>query len=149
MKVIFLDIDGVLNSRGTATLEKTYIDRLKRIIDETGALLVLTSSWKDMIYHPDIYGDFEKKQLDTLMNKSGLKFAGVTPDINEEKREIEIMQWLGERIGRIESFVIIDDLPYKFDEKFPNKFVRTGGYLGGGISDKNVEDAIKILNGEG
>ncbi len=31
MKVIFLDIDGVLNSKGTSTLDDTYISRLKEI----------------------------------------------------------------------------------------------------------------------
>ena len=48
----------------------------------------------------------------------------------------------------MESFVILDDLPYKFKEYFPNNFVKTGGYLLGGLSEENVEEAVRILNKE-
>lgn len=146
MKVIFLDIDGVLNSKGTASLDNTYIDRLRQLVKETDAKIVLSSSWKDIIYNPDDYNESDKSMLDRLMNKEGLPFIGVLPDINEDKREAEITEWLNDHKGRVESFVILDDLPYRFIEVFPMNFVRTGGYLFGGLSDKNVEDAIEILN---
>ena len=54
MKVIFLDIDGVLNCGTTTELTKTgdrfvenkFIERLKKIVDETGAKVVLSSDWR-------------------------------------------------------------------------------------------------------
>lgn len=76
MKVIFLDIDGVLNSKGTSTLDDTYISRLKEIVKATDAKIVLSSSWKDVIYNPETYNDTDRKMLDTLMNMDGLPFAG-------------------------------------------------------------------------
>lgn len=148
MKVIFLDIDGVLNSKGTSTLDDTYISRLKEIVKATDAKIVLSSSWKDVIYNPETYNDTDRKMLDTLMNMDGLPFAGVLPDINEDKRELEISEWLRDRKGKVESFVILDDLPYKFKEYFPNNFIKTGGYLLGGLSEENVKEAIRILNKE-
>ncbi len=54
MKIIFLDIDGVLNSRqydaerGTAegNIDVSRLLLLKQLIDQTGAKIVLTSSWR-------------------------------------------------------------------------------------------------------
>ncbi len=49
-KVIFLDIDGVLNDDHSSTLENCLFDelleRFKRIVDATGAVVVLISSWR-------------------------------------------------------------------------------------------------------
>ena len=54
MKVIFLDVDGVLNCNKSKSrcnlcvgIDADKIKRLKEIIDETGAYIVLTSTWKD------------------------------------------------------------------------------------------------------
>ena len=57
MKVIFLDIDGVLNSEQTIVQEmkntgkfsrfsKSLVDEFNRIIFETDAKIVLSSSWR-------------------------------------------------------------------------------------------------------
>ena len=52
MKIIFLDIDGVLNviSQGHdeygAIFHQHFIDNLKTIIDETEAKIVISSSWR-------------------------------------------------------------------------------------------------------
>ena len=54
MKVIFLDIDGVLNYATTAArapcgcigIAEPAVRNLKKIIDATGAKIVLTSTWK-------------------------------------------------------------------------------------------------------
>ena len=56
MKVIFLDIDGVLNSEEyyesfpdgefIPPIDPVCVERLKRIVDRTGAKLILSSSWR-------------------------------------------------------------------------------------------------------
>ena len=54
MKVIFLDIDGVLNNEysktrapsGVIGIDGDKVKRLRKIVESTGAKLVLTSSWK-------------------------------------------------------------------------------------------------------
>lgn len=54
MKAIFADVDGVLNEDSTPTRTKNslvFIDsdkllRLKRIVDATGAKIVLSSTWR-------------------------------------------------------------------------------------------------------
>lgn len=52
MKIIFLDIDGVLNvipqgrDEYGATFHQHFIDNLKLIIDQTDAKIVVSSSWR-------------------------------------------------------------------------------------------------------
>ena len=54
MKIIFLDIDGVLNYRGCKSkspsgcygIEQDKVKLLKNIVEQTNAKLVLTSTWK-------------------------------------------------------------------------------------------------------
>ena len=55
MKVIFLDVDGVLNSQQLfekceddqlISVDEDNIKNLKTIVDATGAKIVLSSSWR-------------------------------------------------------------------------------------------------------
>lgn len=50
-KVIFLDIDGVLNNEGVCLESGIYIDefrveRLAKIVSKSGACIILTSAWR-------------------------------------------------------------------------------------------------------
>jgi len=76
MKVIFLDIDGVLNSKNTPNprklpyiVDSRLLARFKRLLDRTGAKVVLSSTWR---YDPA--GLFSAKRW-------GIPFIGVTPDL--------------------------------------------------------------------
>ncbi len=89
MKVIFLDIDGVLNTHESATtlretfvergdsivgfnkFDKRCVERLNRITDATGAKIVISSSWRHMCVI--------NKTTDLLFQH--LKNEGVTGDI--------------------------------------------------------------------
>jgi hypothetical protein len=53
MKVIFLDIDGVLNTPATPrpitdsrTVDPVLLDRLNTLLQETHSVVVLTSTWR-------------------------------------------------------------------------------------------------------
>ena len=173
MKVIFLDIDGVLNTSETfrrrrINYEKTKkwdleidlhrVARLKYIINMTGAKVVLSSSWR-------LFGDFKNgefitksnqlKQLLEIFSSFGISIYDVTPHIDYgSNREEEIKKWL---MGKdIESFVIIDD-ETSFLMEFCNKelvktsFLKDGVMLENmddcaGLCDEHVNKAIAILN---
>jgi hypothetical protein len=76
MKVVFLDIDGVLNCSKTNNprklpyvIDPKLLKRLKRLLRRTGAKVVLSSTWR---YDPA--GLFSAKH-------QGIPFIGFTPDM--------------------------------------------------------------------
>ena len=147
MKLVFLDIDGVLNFRCTSVLHTPCLNEIQRIARETGAKFVLSSSWKEVLLSESA-SEFDKRILHTLMHDSGLDFLGVTPMDPEDldRRALEIQEWLRSFDGIVDAFVILDDLDYDFDELFPGCFVKTAGYFGAGLTKEHADNAIRILN---
>ena len=161
MKIVFLDIDGVLNSmnyfdsipRGVLyqEIDKTKVELLKQIIDQTQAEIVLSSTWrglKDM-------GEMNQPHpmytyLVETLAKYGLSIMSHTPIVGE-KRPLEIYTWLNSRADTIEAFVILDDdWSYKAYKKYglESHLIKTSFYgEKGGLQPEDVEQAIKILNG--
>lgn len=151
MKVIFLDIDGVLNSdeyvekvkksdiqgiERDIDIEKVKL--LKRAIDETGAKVVLSSSWR---YTKNA------RYLKELLANYGIRVDS-TPYI-QEKRGLEIKKWLSEN-QEVEDFLIIDDEIFdSFDEELMKKLVKilngNGRSLGEGLLPKDVNEIIERL----
>ena len=103
MKVIFLDIDGVLNCKETPNprkfpyvVDKRLLARFRRLIERTGAKVVLSSTWR---YDPA--GVFSAKHW-------GIPFMDLTPDLPKRPRRDEILAWL-KKHPRVTRFVVIDD----------------------------------------
>jgi HAD domain in Swiss Army Knife RNA repair proteins len=137
MKVIFLDIDGVLNCKSTPNPRKfPYIvdlgllERFKGLIDRAGAQVVLLSTWRH-----DPAGLFSAKHL-------GVPFADVIPDMPECPRRDEVLAWLADH-PEVTRFAIIDDQDDELDE-LPvfQPSSKTG------ITDEIVRGAAAYLNGE-
>lgn len=161
--VILLDVDGVLNNIETAVTFNGYpfvdgylINRLKKIIDETGAVVVLISTWNRGYWHKEYEEEF--KALYEELSKYRVFIYGCTkfiydrqfPDIEED-----LFEWLNENSDIINQFVIIDDdiSHYKFStteivEKSPlfNHLVIPNSNFG--LSEEDVLNAISILKGE-
>src|SRR5437588_1068675 len=103
MKVIFLDIDGVLNCTNTPNSRKfpyivdpKLLKRFKRLLRRTRAKVVLSSTWR---YDPA--GIFSAKRY-------GIPFIDVIPDLPHEPRRKEILQWLQEH-PEVTRYIVIDD----------------------------------------
>ena len=157
LKLLFLDIDGVLNS--STTKEKinfhTGIDDeklllLKKIIDKTDANIILTSSWKlNWFYDP---GDKVKQDdftnyLDEKMNKYGL-FPVDKTEGNSFFRGAEIIEYLRvlKKCGfGFNKFVILDDNIFDFIETKLDKYLVKVDYKTG-LTYDNVIEAIKKLS---
>lgn len=117
MKVLFLDIDGVLNSeqfirhrllKGDPYQHKDMdpyaVSNLQFIAHHVKDLkIIISSTWR--VLHP-------LEEIKEMMTKSGFDSSeliiGCTPDGRRGPRGAEIDQWLKENPGT-ESFVIIDD----------------------------------------
>ena len=138
MKVIFLDIDGVLNCRTTQEViwrdngkegfhgvEDGKIKLLKKIVRKTGAVIVLHSSWRlnkdeSVFHHYSFFDDLDDEEFDLSPKKSiykylrkhlsanRLKIYDSTPFIGHWSRPKEIHVWLKAH-SEVTNYVILDD----------------------------------------
>lgn len=154
MKVVFLDIDGVINTDRIARYRKNHdidemvfdeeaMNNLQQIVTNTGSKIVISSTWR---IHYNTTTPLWVALVDNL-EKYGLEqfIVGITPveDGNpfSKPRRIEIKEWLDEH-PEVDTFVILDD-EWDMGELTPH-FVRCAGSIG--ISSANCEEAIAILN---
>lgn len=148
MKAIFLDMDGVLVTMRSHLAAKEdgfmrHIDLvgcklLERLCRETGAKIVLSSTWR---LH------FDKPAMSMILCNGG--FSRVpwheqwrTPQLLNRPRGHEIASWLED--NPVEKFVIIDDDPDMTEAQKPF-FVQTNG--NNGILYDDYLSAKSILGG--
>ena len=169
-KVIFLDVDGVLNSSRTLyediSLEDDLISNLKELVDKTGAKIILSSSWR-----------LSTEAVATLMDrldKFGLAISGMTCDGVDldwlekyefdatkkyldtkfdwdENRQIkithdrgaEIFKWLHDHDDC--AYVILDDEIEDIKPYFSESVIVKTSYKTG-LTKEDVKKAIQILN---
>jgi len=136
VKIIFLDIDGVLNTwnPNDFNLHKDKIELLNQLIDKTNAKVVLSSDWR------------KKSSLEQINNK--LKLNGFKHNLFDqtpvlESRKNEIILYLFMLKENPESIVILDDIPADdFGDLLPY-VVNTHSMVG--LTQKNCELAELIL----
>jgi len=165
MKVIFLAIDGVLNSdvsfcknredgirKGFADLpHKMHVNELNRIIDRVKAEIVLSSSWRIIHSLPS---------MRIIFHICGVErdILDFTPRLPNKKRANEIQMWLNcwqdsNKAARflsygvvtdikIEDFVILDDDPNM--DHLTHKLIQTD--FKRGLDRKTADEAIRRLS---
>jgi hypothetical protein len=137
MRVIFLDIDGVLNCKKTPNprklpyvAEPQLVKRFVSLVERTGAQVVLSSTWR---YDPA--GLFSAKHW-------GIPFSDVIPDMPDHPRRDEILAWLNQH-SDVERYVVIDDEDDELDELplfQPSSSI--------GLSDEIVAGVVNYLSGQ-
>lgn len=159
MNIIFLDIDGVLNSTsGTTHNEKFGFDdklvsNLKFILDSVpDTKIVVSSSWRTLLYD-----EFQSKNIpwrEILVKKLGYSdsiLIGDTPYLisTENRRGNEIKQWLDEnRVKlKVDKFVILDDEICDITPIFPNNVVKIDRNVG--LQMPDAKSAIWTLTNFG
>ena len=148
MKVIFLDIDGVLNCststkryHGTPFVDDDKLKLLAEIVSKTDAKLVLSSTWRFGLLYPDSIFAGDVIALQKELYRFSLKLFSYTPRLPDKQRGDEIQAWLASHTG-VESFVILDDDSDMADIK--EYLVKTTWEHG--LQREHVEKAINILN---
>jgi hypothetical protein len=155
LKVIFLDIDGVLNSDAydrTRSPEEGNIDMerlplLREIVDATGAQIVLASTWREHWESDPALCDAEGRELHAAFAANGLAIFDKTPVVSGLLRPDEIRAWLCAH-GEVRDFVILDDFLFGWGADLSDRLVRTSPRIGRGLEARHVKAAIAILNGE-
>ena len=162
MKIIFLDVDGVLNSDRYMASQKfneeirgykdmwevinkvphTHLDPaaiklLNTLVEQSGAEVVLSSTWRLR---------FTLDEMNEMLASRGAKFTIVnkTPPARRFRsyRGEEVRDYLKSLEEQPESFVILDDI-----DQFPllkDNFVRTTER--DGLTETHVQKALDILN---
>lgn len=154
MKVIFLDVDGVLNSQDLfercgeelVPIDEENIRYLKEIVDATGAQIVLSSSWRyGWAKHSDGVQDWCRLLIDILAQYQ-MKIIDKTAYFSTGRREDEIKDWLKNCKEKIENFAIIDDGDYEWHRHGYDKNLVKTDFCTGGLREEHVQKAICILN---
>ena len=160
MKVIFLDFDGVLNhvkSKSRVTfedgiyvgLDKDKLRNLAKIVQETDAKIVLTTTWRDH-YEVGAYkqNDRVRKYVNNKFRDLGLKIYDKVREGKRFDRGKDVKAWLDEHPD-VTEYVAIDDedIGYMIEwDTFKNHFVKTL-WNGNGLTENCANAAIRILNG--
>lgn len=163
MNIIFLDIDGVLNSKsGTNLTEKFGLDdkliaNLKYIIDSVpDTKIVISSTWRSFEYD-EIHTSSEIPWRIVLTHTLGFTnisdiIIGDTPifmDNDKNRRGREIKRWIDENKikNRINQFVIIDDEISDIKKIFPNNILKIDSNVG--LTMNDAKSAIWTLTNFG
>ena len=164
-KIIFLDIDGVLNTErqhdrcvdeGVAYVDNfgyafdpIAVINLKKIIDDTGVDIVISSSWK-------FWGLSTMQKLWASRNLPG-KIIDVTPNTVSDEMLLEIdlsymelpagkgseiKEWLDIKGSEVTHYAILDDVPDMLPEQ-ESHFVQIDPRIG--ITKDDVNSVIAIL----
>ena len=144
MRVLFLDIDGVLNSTKTFIATGRYpftldepegfdwiaIKLLQRLCDSSGIQIVLSSTWR-MHYSPKEVGDFLGLPI---IDKTPVHFENWNEEMTiadfctRATRGKEIVAWLADH-PEVQHYCIIDDDSDMLESQLP-VFVKTDGAEG-------------------
>lgn len=144
-KLLFLDIDGVLNHvKGDAPIDTDCLRNLKKVVDATGAEIILISSWrlgwsKDDKSHQSDDADY----LDSRLAVVGLSVMDKA-SIHTGTRTYAVADWVMRTDAS--SFAILDDEGWQYqDGPLADHLVATE-YLNGGLTEELAERAIGLLN---
>lgn len=158
--LIFLDIDGVLNTHGPidpevlcAGIHPDKINRLNFVLRKTDARIVLSSAWRYLVHN----GCMTVKGVDWLLRSHGLigeRLIDITrkdtmifdpkaekPVPMDNERGAQIRDWLHNNRHQA-PYAVIDDLGIS---QAGHPFVMTDGAVG--LTSRDAKQAINLLFG--
>jgi len=168
MKIIFLDVDGVLNIHSPSyysaygmvnnPMERHLLIRLQNIIKETDAYIVLSSSWnldsfKDKIkelnfkYQDRVLGSTQYFYEKGTVPEERLIIQQGTGDKFMNFRGDQIQYWIDNTKHNVEKYVVIEDEIFDVKDIIPKENIVEVN-MNDGLSHQNYLDCIKILKGE-
>jgi hypothetical protein len=122
MRVLFLDVDGVLNGHDfiveaqSCTIRRECVTHLNRVLKATDARLVLSSAWRYMVLGGAMTLDGFGYLLRThgLIGPSGLIVGTTGFDAmpidprDRDERARQVSSWLAEH-GPVDAYAVVDD----------------------------------------
>lgn len=165
MKVLFLDIDGVLNCSFTFArrharwlesgnpvkegefafplghLDEELIANLNTIVEQTNCKIVISSSWRIAHTPQEIAG---------WLNEKGFKYpesiidrTGRAPmEERDNERGWEVQKWVED--NDVDQYCIVDDDSQDIRPMHPDNFVQTSGKVG--LTEEKASAIVSKLN---
>lgn len=147
--VVFTDLDGVLNTKPDPRLillEPALCQRMRRLLDASGATVVLTTPWRR--HHG--YIAHAMANFGVLREEGSSMPAELerTPRLADAKRkDLEILHWLRSRpAGDVRSWVALDTadlLRFPSADRLRGHTIRVRPDMG--LSDNDVQEALRLL----
>ena len=145
MKLIFLDIDGVLNSATgkepyVSDMEVEKLKLLKKLIDDSGSSgAVITSDRR--------YSKIDMEDKTEAFDQFEIFIVGETRRPNqddlEDNRGKQIMDYLSSSKEDIDRIVILDDNDDGISNFFEEEFILVNRFFG--LNDSVYQKALEIL----
>jgi len=152
MKVIFLDVDGVLNfaksearsPSGYIGIAEACVKRLRKIVDQTNAKVVLTSTWKKEWSMNLEECTPEGVYLTKKLVRHGIHILSKTTDGIVNRGE-GIHNWLLQH-DNVTNWIVLDDDIFSDYEQFQIYPHLVLTEFSTGLQDEHVTQAIQLLN---
>ena len=135
MKIIFLDIDGVLNTNLNKEISNDKLKLLSELVSKTGADVVLSSSWRNWWNHPktNIPGSFITKWKKQFLDNN----ISITLTTELEcPKNLSIEKFITQH--NVKSFVVLDD-----QNVFDKNLVQTDAEQG--LTQFDCQKAFQLL----
>ena len=152
MKVIFLDIDGVLNTEAYREnpdvdyfehpISDIHMCLLEYLVKSTGAKIVLSSTWREYWDKGKLQFDRFGAYINKLFAEYGLEIYDKTPELRDRSDEIDAWKKLHQ--CELESYVILDDFDFEWSQENEKHLVKTMDEVG--LDEEAVERAVGILS---
>lgn len=175
-KVIFLDVDGVLRPLTAGGFRAMMVDgewalraetadfisgsllALRHIVEETGAVMVLSSEWRrDQNMREGVdaaLAEYEMRPCVTWTPTDLQRDMGTDPfKAFTERRAREISQWL-EKNPQVRQWVVLDDINMSMadEDRKPGTWLMTPRIVQThrkvGLTLEQAKNAVKLLRGE-
>lgn len=144
LKVIFLDIDGVMNTYYTAivaesdtlaaSLEPANVAVLNELVRRTGAIIVVSSAWRRTHSLAELCEGFAIAGCVVTIHDT-------TPSLEGQSRGREIQAWIVAQPEPPTRYVILDD-EHDMPEH-PGKLIKTNP--GDGLCKRHLRRALGLL----
>jgi len=154
MRVLFLDVDGVLNSApdrrggkptgGILGVDDDKLEILRDIVRQSGAFIVLTSTWKQswgVMWQPGTL-----RYLTDKLQQKNMEIMGCTMERIPGERGTGIQRWLAYH-GPVDGWAVLDDdiFPDFAERGILPRLIKTNFYRGGLTRDK-IDPCVRMLN---
>tara|TARA_Y100000310_G_C20641622_1_gene794276 strand:- start:380 stop:847 length:468 start_codon:yes stop_codon:yes gene_type:complete len=152
MKIIFLDVDGVLNNVNDGTFSQSQaisgenFNNLKHIVAATNAKVVLSTSWRHDAGLAIISKHLEDANIEVIGLTPSLCPTIIMNDEDDVPRSVEIQVWLDKNVAKFDDlviYVILDDEDHAADNNMQMNFIHVNTRTG--LTEDDATKAVEIL----